>query len=330
IIKTKWSIYGRIPSNPGILHINHEPIERVDTYKYVGIMFSRRSLFHEHYRAKAEKAQRIANVSFAVQTHVGVIPPYEGKRLYMARVDPHLVFGCEVVLDVVTSSLRLLEDVQVAYCRRLLGLTSRCTLVPLFTETGILPLNYRRVVLATKYLSYLLSLPPTHYASSALRDSIALAQAHQPSWTADLAAVLDALSTPACLAQRVPTPVQLHWDDLSSSIAAAQLEERIVSACHNGLQQVVNAAVRLRLLRTRHSFPPAPSICQFRPYLSIPTPAHRKALTRLIVSDHPLGIERLRHGDRRRPQGVPRHLRLCRFWIVERPFAIDWPPAILP
>ncbi|KAG6884897.1 hypothetical protein C0992_005614, partial [Termitomyces sp. T32_za158] len=177
----------------------------------------------------------LINVSFAIQTHVSVITPYEGKQLYMARVDPHLVFGCEVVLDVVASSLHLLEDVQVAYCRRLLGLTSQCTLVPLFSETGILPLKYRRVILATKYLTYLLSLPPTHYASSALCDSLDLAWAQQLSWAADLAAVLDGLSTLGYLAQRVPTPVQLYWDDFSSSIAAAQLEERILAACHSGL-----------------------------------------------------------------------------------------------
>lgn len=47
-------------------------------------------------------------------------------------------------------------------------------------------------------------------------------------------------------------------------------------------------------------------ILQFRPYLTIQTTAHRRTLTKLICSDHPLAIERLWW------LGIPRHTRFCR------------------
>ncbi|KAJ7844750.1 hypothetical protein B0H14DRAFT_2171188, partial [Mycena olivaceomarginata] len=40
---------------------------------------------------------------------------------------------------------------------------------------------------------------------------------------------------------------------------------------------------------------------------------HRKALTRLLVSQHPLAVERMRYKQRYHRENVPRHCRLCRF-----------------
>ncbi|KAJ6515587.1 hypothetical protein C8R45DRAFT_888502 [Mycena sanguinolenta] len=51
---------------------------------------------------------------------------------------------------------------------------------------------------------------------------------------------------------------------------------------------------------------------KLRHYLRIPVPAHRKALTRLYLSAHRLGIEVLRYGERYRDK-MPREWRLCRF-----------------
>ncbi|TRM55765.1 hypothetical protein BD626DRAFT_279380 [Schizophyllum amplum] len=48
-----------------------------------------------------------------------------------------------------------------------------------------------------------------------------------------------------------------------------------------------------------------------RPYMGVIIAAHRKALTRLLVSDHILAVEQLRRADRYRLR-VPREHRLCR------------------
>ncbi|KAJ7235334.1 hypothetical protein C8J57DRAFT_1034976, partial [Mycena rebaudengoi] len=124
---------------------------------------------------------------------IGCLPPADGIRLYMARVDPHLTFGCEVCLDTDTNNLRELTDVQHEFIRRLLGVHDRSILAPLFTETGILPLTYRRPFLALGYLIYLLDLTPTHLAKVAYLDSLALLASGMPCWLSDLRIVLASL-----------------------------------------------------------------------------------------------------------------------------------------
>jgi hypothetical protein len=49
-----------------------------------------------------------------------------------------------------------------------------------------------------------------------------------------------------------------------------------------------------------------------RHYLDVPIPAHRMAITRLMLSDHNLSVERRRYPGRYRA-AAPRNLRLCRF-----------------
>jgi hypothetical protein len=56
----------------------------------------------------------------------------------------------------------------------------------LYTETGIIPLLYRRAELTLRYLIYLVNLPERHYAKSALLDSLDLAQSHGSRWAMDL------------------------------------------------------------------------------------------------------------------------------------------------
>ncbi|KAJ6500849.1 hypothetical protein C8R45DRAFT_819932, partial [Mycena sanguinolenta] len=50
----------------------------------------------------------------------------------------------------------------------------------------------------------------------------------------------------------------------------------------------------------------------FRDYLQLVNPAHRIAYTRFLLSDHRLGVEALRHGNRVW-RFVEREWRLCRF-----------------
>src|SRR6202044_3681248 len=104
----------------------------------------------------ASKACRVACACFALNSFIGTLPPKEGRQLYMARVDPMLTIGCEVVLDVEDALVQELMDVQHLFLRRLLGVGQHSMLATLFTETGILPLRFRRAKLAIGYLIYLL------------------------------------------------------------------------------------------------------------------------------------------------------------------------------
>jgi hypothetical protein len=78
-------------------------------------------------------------------------------------------------LDVDEGSLGKLETVQHLYLHQLLGLHSHSTLAILFTETGVMLIKFRCIILAIGYLIYLLSLPPSHFAWAAFEDSLALA-----------------------------------------------------------------------------------------------------------------------------------------------------------
>jgi hypothetical protein len=59
----------------------------------------------------------------------------------MARVDPILMFSCEVVLDVDEVLAQELAEIQHLFIRRLLGVGSWSMIATLFTETGLMPLR---------------------------------------------------------------------------------------------------------------------------------------------------------------------------------------------
>jgi hypothetical protein len=104
----------------------------------------------------------------------------------MARIDPILTHGCEIMPDIDQAAFRQLELASHAYLRRLLGLNPRSMVCVLYTETGIIPLPYRRAELTLRYLIYLVNLPDRHYVKSALFDSLDLAQSHRSGWAMDL------------------------------------------------------------------------------------------------------------------------------------------------
>ncbi|KAJ3926761.1 MAG: hypothetical protein NXY57DRAFT_856422, partial [Lentinula lateritia] len=82
--------------------------------------------------------------------------------------------------------LRILEDVQLRFLRRMLGLSTNSVVTPLYTETGIMPIHTRCVSLTLRYLKYLIGLPNTHYASLALAENVNLRNSLCPCWLTDL------------------------------------------------------------------------------------------------------------------------------------------------
>ncbi|KAJ8089550.1 hypothetical protein PM082_014806 [Marasmius tenuissimus] len=59
----------------------------------------------------AQKAASASAATFAVQDGIGSLPVKEARMLYMARIDPHLTFGCEVIIDISDGLLQKLEQV---------------------------------------------------------------------------------------------------------------------------------------------------------------------------------------------------------------------------
>jgi hypothetical protein len=310
--KSKWMVFGRPTHGSGVLHVDGAALECVSRYKFVGIWFSSttRDIFENHYDEKATKACRVACASFTLDEFVGTLAPPEGVRLYMARVDPVLTFGSEIVLDINRPSIDKLADVQHLFIRRLLRVGSRSMLAPLFTETGILPLRFRRVTLAVAYLMYLLQLPPTHFAYAALKESISLLRKGYSCWIADLNWVIHHLPG----ARSTPSGVDVENMNRSQ---LRGLQNTLEEWCDAHLCQELLASPKCAMLVGRYGLAvdrvgPHPTR-KLRHYLALPTvPAHRKAFTALMFSTHSLAVERLRWKERYRAP-VPREWRLCRF-----------------
>ncbi|KAF5371511.1 hypothetical protein D9615_009610 [Tricholomella constricta] len=278
------------------------PVKYVTEYTYVGITFdfASSSMFRTHCTTKASAASGISGATFTLDSFVGTVPPSDGRQLYMARVDPHLIHGCEVIIDVDRAALNELEKVQRTFIRRMLHLSARSLLHPLHTETGLMPIKYRRIILAVGFLNSIFRLPPNCLAYVALMDSVSLAQTHyrdrQPSWVKDLVKVCGDL----------PEPVFVNVDDLPG--CAPGLSILIERSAKNTLQASWDDSTKLVFRARGHDV----SRRRLQPYLKLPDPRHRHAITQLLLCDHPLAVEQLRR--RRLTTGrIERGQRLCRF-----------------
>ncbi|GLB40535.1 hypothetical protein LshimejAT787_0804060 [Lyophyllum shimeji] len=244
VIKSLIMIFGPLPVILPRFWFGDKELKVSTQETYVGITLrsTARNIFIEHYNKKASKAQLIGRMIFALESKVGTIPPWEARRLYTALLDPHLIHGCEVCLDIDEVLRKKLEAIQHSFLRRALGLNPQSSmLAPLFTETAILPLRFRRVILALKYLRYLVTLPPDRYAHSALQDSLSLAEAGIASWVTDLLYVLSNL------------PFRIDLPDVAtiSTKKIDALIKEVQSGAEKHLQNAIDSSPKLYLLRNR-------------------------------------------------------------------------------
>ncbi|KAJ6545521.1 hypothetical protein B0H19DRAFT_931366 [Mycena capillaripes] len=78
---------------------------------------------------------------------VGRLSVWDARTLYMARVDPYVISAADICPDVVNVRRVEREVIQDHYIRRVPGLTERSVIMVLFSETGLEPISYRRVLL---------------------------------------------------------------------------------------------------------------------------------------------------------------------------------------
>ncbi|KAJ6605652.1 hypothetical protein B0H10DRAFT_2076422, partial [Mycena sp. CBHHK59/15] len=173
-------------------------------------------------------------------------------------------------------------DVQHEFIRRLLGIHSHSILSVLFTETGIIPLSYCRPLLALGYLIYLIA----KYSSGKCRiPRFATARRRWP-------ALLDI--RPTIGTGTLPVPVILSRGPWTID-NVPHVRNALSAACGKWLGDLtVGYAARLPLIQGRLERNENGNLVEmslkFRQYLNVPVPAHRKALTRLYLSSHILGI----------------------------------------
>ncbi|KAJ7128788.1 hypothetical protein C8R43DRAFT_897142, partial [Mycena crocata] len=306
--KSKYMIYGPLPSViPPYLRLGMLEVELVSAFKYVGIWLTSvtANIFSLNYSIKAAKARNASNAAFAMKHRIGSLPVKEGLVLYMARVDCYLTSGADICLDIDGVLVEEYLDAQHAFLRRLLGINSHSMLAVLFTETGIMPIRIRRLSMALGRLRYMAELGDERRIRWALLDSVDLFSKGFAGWAGDLAIMLRSL----------PTPIRIAPADFVDVPTIEAISKKVVEVAEHDLQFDIDNLQKTHLLRNR--LESADETLRLvtrrrRHYLTmVLVPAHRKALTRLLLSDHNLSVERLRYPARYR-LAIPREDRLCR------------------
>jgi len=292
--KSAVMIFGTLPSLFPDIRMGGEAVPIVSQWTYIGVVFesTRGNIFQAYY----EKISRTAMSSFqammcGLERYTGrhKVPIRVAKQLYTALVDCHLIAGADICPDACTAPLAELERIQIACLRRVLGLSNHCFRAFLFTETGLLPIRFRRVSLCLRYLKYLFTLDPTFYARVALEESERLSGLMCSSWWGDLQRCLVSIDP----ALRLPA-----LKDLS----VADIEHREKAVARAGVDSVAGAVEDSRkcyLFRGRQepSKDGKSSVQKacLRHYLTqVAVPRQRRMLTRLLADDlRPLGFSRL-------------------------------------
>ena len=159
----------------------------------------------------------------------------------MALADPHLTHGAEITLDIDLNLLGQLENIQNSFLRRLLSVGEKTLGVLLFTETGILPIRYRRMLIALEYLKYLLLLPQERYASHAIRDSFNLASRGQKGWVTDITVILSSLPFQV-------SPLSIDAPDTQN---INDVMDSLKKGLRNFIQQIIDTSPKAYLLVDR-------------------------------------------------------------------------------
>ena len=272
---------------------------------YVGMNLdtSDRRLFSYHCQVQTEKAHRVSSIAFSVDKVTGTAPVEKARLVYLTHVVPFLIAGADICPDTVMERLKPLEGVQVRHLPRILRLGSRSARKPLFSELGLWPLRSRRLDIALRYAEYLLQRPRDSFVSLAMQDPALLAgSTTMPCWWSDLRTAVRLSSEGG--------HAQLQQEEESIGQVRLALRRGVAKIIHGW----VRSTTKMQLLKYDDGMRSGRGrqAMALREYLCIPGTAARTSLTRFLVGENCLAMERMRWSDHNHP-AVPPELRLCRF-----------------
>ncbi|PPQ69327.1 hypothetical protein CVT26_002559 [Gymnopilus dilepis] len=283
--KSAIMIFGPIPRSLPVFHIDNVPLPFTDTFKYVGIVFksTTRDYFSAHYDRMATLARSSAQALFKLELYVGRnrIPPAVARMLYCATVDCHLISGSDVAPDVSQTAIQDLSRVQKRVLRRILLVSKHTPTAPLFTETGIMPVGPRRVLVLLHALAYYIQQPPTDLLTLALKQAHILRLKKKFNYLSDADYALQTASHSTLSLPSLPhlTPEVI-----------AQLQKDLKNHVWSYLEQEIQQNRRLYLLHDRLEPLQDGSYKHIRSTLrhylvQVSVPAHRRSLTKLLFGE---------------------------------------------
>jgi hypothetical protein len=128
---------------PPIFHLDATGLTVKSERKYFGINLrtDTRNLFENHYKAKSMHACYCGHRIMMIEDLTGRLLPKEPIQLYMARINFHLIHGCEISPDSEDMHLKQLCKVQLLGIHQSNTQSLHRSLIALpFTETGLMPI----------------------------------------------------------------------------------------------------------------------------------------------------------------------------------------------
>ena len=101
---------------PSQWYLLGDPLQRVEYYKYLGLLISSIISWSMHITATCSKAKQI--LSLLYRRFYGSANPDTLKQLYLSMVRPHLDYACQIWDPHLVKDKKILEDAQ-KFARRL-------------------------------------------------------------------------------------------------------------------------------------------------------------------------------------------------------------------
>jgi len=99
---------------PYQLYLLGDPLQRVECYKYLGLLISSNMSWLVHITATCSKAKPILGLLY--RCFYGSASPDTLKQLYLSTVRPHLDYACQIWDPHLVKDKKILEDVQKFAC----------------------------------------------------------------------------------------------------------------------------------------------------------------------------------------------------------------------
>ncbi|KAJ3804452.1 hypothetical protein F5876DRAFT_83138 [Lentinula aff. lateritia] len=228
------AVFGKEVVTDTVFMLHDKPLQKKKKLKYIGVhhQTGRGSIYKDNYQVLADKAKNAAGAVLHAKAFMGSDMPIRDMiTMYWARIDPDLKSGAKFIMDVVASHREQLEEVQHYFLRRVFSLQKRSSTQILFTETGVMPIRYRRIILFFKNVQYLVNLPHHHLAWKAFSEAYSLAQNGHTSIILEACRVLDNL------------PIPFTWNIPEfEDITTAYLND-LITGIQNSMEKTLQKAV---------------------------------------------------------------------------------------